>query len=269
MKILLILIIIFILFAAYVRHTENNTLFFPERTITQTPDAIELAFEDIHFQTSDGVILNGWWIKGQSQGPAPTLIFCHGNAGNIGGRLGKLAVFHRMGLNVFIFDYRGFGKSEGTPTEEGMYLDALAAYDFVQTREKVDADSIIAYGVSLGGAAAVDLAVHRTVAALIIDSSFSSAADMAKTILPFVPAFLLKTKLDSLTKIKNIAAPKLFFHSLDDQTVPFYLGKKLFDAATEPKTFIQINGTHTNGHLEDEETFKQGFLRFLKKSIPL
>ena len=254
---------------AYIRYVENSTLFLPNKAIVATPDTIGLAFEDIYFMTQDNVRLNGWFIPGPSQPPSSTehtitLIFLHGNAGNIADRLGKIALFHTLGLHVFIVDYRGYGKSDGRPTEAGMYEDARAAYDYLQTRKDINLKRIVAYGASLGGAAAVDLATHRPVAGLIIDSSFSSAADMAKTIIPFIPGFLVKTKMDSITKIQKVSAPKLCIHSPKDQTVPFALGKKLYDAANNPKTFLRITGGHNDNHVEDQHTFTEGLLKFLQ-----
>jgi len=192
--------------------------------------------------------------------------FFHGNAGNISGRLSKIEVFYRMGVSVFIVDYRGFGRSEGAPTEQGMYLDALAAYDHLVSRSDVDKEKVFIYGVSLGGAAAVDLASKRPVAGLIIESSFSSGADMAKVIFPGVPAFLIKTKMDSINKIKNVTAPKLIIHSFEDKTVPYELGKKLFDSAIEPKKFLQISGSHNEGFFDNLEKIVSVVELFLKEN---
>jgi hypothetical protein len=214
-------------------------------------------------RTSDHVRISGWLVKNPSA--KSTLLFFHGNAGNIGDRLGKIGLFHGIGLNVLIVDYRGYGKSGGYPTEAGIYKDALAAYDYLSQREDLKGRPIIGYGASLGGAVAVDLASKRPLACLIVDSTFSSAVDMAKRIYPFVPSFLVRTKFDSVTKIRNIMIPKLFIHSIEDTTVPITLGRKLYDAAPGPKQFIEIRGDHNDGYIFDEQKVREGIRQFLKE----
>jgi len=251
MKMILYLIAIIVLFLIFVRYLENTSIFFPERSLAETPENIGLPFEDVTIVTQDHVKLHGWLIKAPSAGS--TLIFFHGNAGNIGNRLGKIDLFHHMGLNVLIIDYRGYGSSEGHPTEQGIYDDATATYDYLLQRNDMQGQNIISYGASLGGAVAIDLAVQRNVSCVIVDSAFSSATDMAKLIFPFIPSFLIKTKMDSLSKIKNISVPVLFIHSIEDRTVPFALGKKLYDAAPGQKEFIEIGGGHNDRYIHDEE----------------
>lgn len=263
MKILVLIIVAAFLFTAFIRYIESRSIFYPTREIPVTPPVIGLGFEDVYFKTQDGVTLNGWFIKAPNG--RCTLLCFHGNAGNLGHRLEKIALFHRLGVNIFIIDYRGYGKSEGKPTEEGVYQDALAAYDYLLTRRDVDPDKIIGYGDSLGGAVAVDLATKKKLACLIIDSSFTSVADLSKTIFPFVPPFLLTTKMDSASKVKNISVPKFFIHSINDEIVPFALGKKLFDAAAQPKEFLEITGGHNINHIDSKDVLLRGISEFLKK----
>jgi len=261
MKMIFTLIVIIVLFLIFVRYLENTSIFYPDRLLAETPEILGLPFENVTIATQDHVKLHGWLIKAPLA--KSTLIFFHGNAGNIGGRLGKIDLFNQIGINVLIIDYRGYGKSEGHPTEKGIYNDATAAYDYLLQRDDMRGQNIISYGASLGGVVAIDLATKRDVSCIIVDSTFSSAADMAKRIYPFIPSFLLKTKMDSISKIKNISAPILFFHSIEDQTVPFVLGKKLYDAVPGEKEFIEIVGTHTEGHIYDEEKIKNGIREFL------
>ena len=262
MKFVLFLFILGVLFIAFVRYLESVSVFYPSKTISMTPKVLHLPFEDVFLDVEAGVKIHGWFIK--SGDSKRTLLFFHGNAGNIGDRLGKIDLFHRLGLNVFIIDYRGYGKSSGKPTEKGIYADAKAAYDYLKERKDVDINQIISYGASLGGTVAIDLAINRSVHALIVDSTFSSAVDMAKRIYPFIPSFLIQIKMDSFTKIRQVAIPKLFIHSVDDQIVPFVLGKKLFDAAPEPKKFIEIVGGHNDGHIHDQEKIENGMQNFLQ-----
>ena len=266
MKIIIYLLIALIFFVLYIRYLEYRSIFYPSRGILATPADIGLSFEDVYLKTEDAVTIHGWFIP-SPQGPLKgkgTVIFLHGNAGNIGDRLGKIQFFHDSGRDVFIIDYRGYGKSEGRPTEAGIYKDALAAYDYLASRRDVDPKRIIAYGASLGGAVAIDLAAKRNLSCLIVDSAFTSAADMAKRIYPFVPSFLVQIKLDSLGKIKYISAPKLFIHSRDDEIVPLALGRKLYEAAAPPKEFLEITGGHNEGYMDSQEKIAEEMSRFLE-----
>jgi len=262
MKILFTLTIAVVLFVVYIRYLESRSIFFPSAEIMATPDEVGLPFEDVFIKTEDAVALHGWFVK-SSPPSNKVLIFLHGNAGNISGRLEKMKLFHQMGLSVLIIDYRGYGKSEGRPTEEGVYKDALAAYDYVMQREDIRQKNIVVYGASLGGAVAIDLASKRKVSHLIVDSSFTNAGDMAKRIFPFVPSILIKTRLDSLSKIKKVKFPKLFIHSRADEVVPFILGEKLYKEAPSPKEFLEINGGHNDGHIYDGNKFVEGIRSFL------
>ncbi|MCA9408062.1 MAG: alpha/beta hydrolase [Candidatus Omnitrophica bacterium] len=263
MKMLFYLLLAIIVLIVYVRYIESVSLFHPVRDIDSMPADFGLPFEDVFLTTQDDIKIHGWYIKKDDN--VPTLLFFHGNAGNIGGRLGKILHFYDMGVNVFIIDYRGFGKSEGKPTEKGIYQDAIVAYDYLKNRKDVDPKKIFVYGASLGGVVAVDLALQRPLAALIIDSSFSSAKDMAKFYYPFIPSFLVSIKMDSERKIKDISVPKLIIHSAHDETVPFALGEKLYRAAKEPKEFLMTSGSHINGHTDDEINFLRGIHNFLQK----
>jgi uncharacterized protein len=265
-----IIIICSIGIIAYVRYLESISVFYPSREIEATPAELGLAYEEVYINTKDFVTLHGWLIHARPNASQlssynANLIFLHGNAGNIGDRLGKIELFHQLGLNILIIDYRGYGKSTGRPSEKGMYNDALAAYDYLVKRPDIAARPIVAYGASLGGAAAIDLATKRSLSHLIIDSSFSSAADMAKIIYPSIPSFLIKTKLDSITKVQKVLIPKLFFHSSEDEVVPIALGEKLYDASPEPKEFVKISGSHNDGHIHSEKLVFQAITRFLNK----
>lgn len=263
MRILIYFIFIGVVFVMYVWYLEETTVFHPDRVITRTPADSQLDYEDVYCVTEDRVQVHGWFIK--SSQAKNTVIFFHGNAGNIADRIEKAQLFVKMGLNVLLVDYRGYGKSSGKPTEKGIYKDALAAYDYLSTRQDVDVKRVIVYGSSLGGAVAIDLAAQRKVGGLVIDSSFSSAADMARVIFPFVPSFLIRTKMDSVRKVQAISVPKLFLHSRGDETVSFALGQKLFNAAASPKEFIEIEGTHNEGYATSHAVFVNSIEKFLKQ----
>ena len=245
-----------------VRYLEATSVFHPSGTIETTPKGFGLPYEDVYFKTADGVILNGWLIKNPKA--VSTIIVAHGNAGNMSDRLLKVNAFYQMGLNVFIFDYRGYGKSKGHPTEKGIYIDGQAAYDYLAARPDFPKDRIIAYGASLGGAVAIDLATQRKVSALIVDSSFSSAGAVSRVFYPFIPAFLLDIKMDNAAKVKGLKVPKLFIHSTGDRTIPFALGQQLYTAAAGPKVFLQTTGGHVDAHITDKDVYQREFTRFLK-----
>lgn len=250
-------------FIFYIRYLESRSIFFPARVLTSSPQDRGLPFEDIFIKTADGLTLHGWLVKKDTN--KTTLIFFHGNAGNIGDRLEKINLFYQMGLNVCIVDYRGFGTSEGHPSEEGIYQDALSVYDYLMTREDIDKKRLAGYGASLGGAVVIDLAAKRSLQAIIIDSAFTSATDMAKRIYPWVPSFLIRIKFDSYAKILKIGIPKLFIHSREDEIVPFQLGQRLYQRAPDPKEFLEVKGTHNDASILDREKFTEGIRKFLKK----
>ena len=263
MRLFIIVLIIFFIFILFIRYIEKQSIFFPDKELVIQPHRFLPSGQDIYFTTKDGIVLNGWFLKNKKA--RATVLFFHGNAGNVSHRLEKLLMFYNMGLNVFIIDYRGYGQSEGVPSEKGLYRDAQAAYDYLMTREDVQDGRIIGYGESLGGAVVVDLAQNRELAVLVVDSAFPRVVDMANLIYPHIPGFLLSTKMDSLNKIKTINIPKLFIHSFDDEIVPISLGKKLFDAAQEPKVFLEIQGSHNDGYRESKGAYDNGIKNFLRE----
>ena len=247
---------------ALVRYLETMAVFFPSRSMVVSPSVIDLPWEDVYFKAKDGVTLNAWFVK--KSNASSTLIFAHGNAGNISDRLFKIKFFHDLGLNVFIFDYRGYGKSDGKPSEAGVYLDAQAAYDYLQARGDVDMGRIILYGASIGGVVMIDLATQRDAALLVVEASITNAADMGKIFYPFLPVFFLSLKFDSLRKVRSLHVPKLFIHSPDDELVPYWVGRKLFEAALGPKEFLKIHGGHNDGSITVDPSAAGEFIRILK-----
>lgn len=239
---------------------ENRLIYFPTRYPDGFWDLDRIAIpdgevgpsvEDVWFEAEDGVRLHGWHLRpvrpgddGSAPIPVPTrgvLLWFHGNAGNLSHRYPVLAEMVRYPTEVFIFDYRGYGRSEGSPDEPGLYRDARAAWRHLTERRGVDPARVVLLGKSLGGAPAVQLATEVPCAGLIVQSSFTNARDMGKSMMPFPPAWLfLRTKFDSAEKVARVRAPKLFMHSRADEVVPFRLGRRLFEAAAEPKEFWEI-----------------------------
>ncbi|MFN3476546.1 MAG: alpha/beta hydrolase [Candidatus Methylomirabilales bacterium] len=246
---------------------EKRLIFYPERTIWTTPADRGLSYEDVFFHTSDGVRLNGWFVPGDRRGVA--LLWFHGNAGNIADRVENIALFHdRLGIHIFIFDYRGYGRSEGSVSEEGTYRDAEAALAYLRSRRDIDPAKIILFGRSLGAAVAVELAAKMPCAGLILESPFTSVKEMADLAFPFFPVGLFfRTKYDTLSKIKQIKIPVLVLHGDRDEIVPFSMGRRIFEAANEPKTFFTIKGAgHNDTYQRGGRAYLQALDRFIKEA---
>ncbi len=242
---------------------QSRLLYFPDPSITVTPDQIGLAYEDISFTTSDGIRLSGWFIAAKNS--QATILFCHGNAGNISHRLETIEIFNRLGYSVFIFDYRGYGHSEGSPSEKGTYQDGQAAWDFLVTTKQTVPGNIIIFGRSLGGAIAARLGSTNQAKACILESSFTSVPDLAADLYSFLPAKLLcRFDYNTLAAVSQIASPLLITHSTDDEIVPFSHGQKLFQAAREPKTFLKIHGGHNTGFVQSGTLYQKGLEQFLE-----
>ena len=241
---------------------ERRLLFVPERSFRGTPEHVGLAFEDIFPVTSDGVKLHGWHMPGEST-KVVWLIF-HGNGGNISVRLDQYAVIHqRYGASVVAIDYRGYGLSEGEPSETGLYADALAAYELV--RELHPGKKIVVFGRSMGGAVAAQLATVTSSAALILEATLSSILDVTREQLPwtrYLPMrLLLRSRFDTAGYVSKSSVPKLIFHGDSDRTVPHTSSERVFAAARPPKKLHLISGGDHDGlDLVDPEGY-HGILR--------
>lgn len=264
MQYLLTAIVIVTLVVVCIRHFETSNVYFPSRTLMSTPAEAGLEYEDVELQADDGVRIHGWFVPASGRARA-TVLFCHGNGGNMGDRVDIIRILNDLGLNVMIFDYRGYGTSGGRPSEKGTYLDAEVAYVYALKRSNDDPDSVIIYGKSLGGAVGIDLATRRKARVLISDSAFTSTEAMAEEMYPALPAkYFLRIKYDNISKIGRIDMPKLIIHSRDDEMVPFHHGEALFNAAGDPKEFYDMRGDHNGAVYEHEDEFKirlDGFLR--------
>ena len=245
-----------------VRYLEGTAIFFPSKQITLTPDRVGLAFEDLYLTTPDGININAWLLKNTAA--KATLIYAHGNAGAMSDRLMKIKYFHDLGLNVIVFDYRGFGKSQGKPNEQGVYLDALTVFDYLKTRGEFNKIPVIAYGASMGGVVAVDLATKRPVDILVVDSSITSGLEVARRLYPYLPSFLITIRFDSLTKVKTLSIPKLFIHSPQDKGIAYEMGRRLYEAAQAPKEFIKSSGGHDEIQIVSDHATSQAFTQYLK-----
>ena len=247
------------------RWFEWKSLYMPFRELEGSPADLGLKYEDIQFVAEDGALLHGWWIPhAQARG---TLLHCHGNAGNISHRLDLAADLHRLQVNVFLFDYRGYGRSRGLPTEQGTYRDARAAYEFVRAQYgDQEQPPVIAHGQSLGGAVAVQLARDVPLRGLIVESCFSSTLDMARLLYPWLPArWLCGFRYDARSKVGRLTLPKLFAHSPQDEMIPYALGRELFAAAAEPKRFCALRGGHNEAGWQLSPEYWQEIEQFVQE----
>ncbi len=246
LRILLGTIIVIAVLALLLRLVERHLVFFPGKMSDNDPslNAFGLAVEEVWVTTAEGVRIHGWYVPHDSA--VASLVMAHGNAGNVSDRAHWLARLHqKIPANLFMFDYRGYGKSEGTPSEEGCYRDAEAAFDWLKM--KTPHVPIIAHGHSLGGAVVIELACRRTLEGLIVESSFTHARDMAKLMFGPLPVHWLSSmKWASLDKVAQLTLPKLFLHGEADSIIPFRLGQELYAQAAEPKRFVALAGVDHN-----------------------
>jgi len=237
-------------------------LYSPVREITYTPTDINLAFEKIALKTDDGLKIAAWHIPADNA--RYTVLFCHGNAGNMTHRLDSINILNELGLNCLIFDYRGYGDSQGKPTEQGTYLDADAAWKWLTKKKRIAPDRIIIFGRSLGGSVAANLAAKVNAAALVLESAFVSYEDIGKKFYPYMPVRLFaKFHYNTLDYVPNVHCPILFIHSRNDEIVPFEFSLRLYDAANEPKRFVEVNGSHNDGFLFSGKIYTQAWKDWL------
>jgi len=238
-------------------------LYGPVREVPYTPDELGLDFENVVFKTSDGLRLSGWYVP--AAGSRFTVLFCHGNGGNMMHCLDSINIFYNLGLSCFIFDYRGYGSSQGKPTEEGTYLDVQAAYKWLTEHKKVPPENIILFGRSLGGSIAARLATTEQTAALIIESSFTSYVDIGREFYPYMPVrWFARFSYRAIDYIRLVHCPVMIIHSRNDEVVPFEFGLELYQAANEPKEFTEIFGSHNDGFLVSGEIYKRAWTKWLK-----
>lgn len=241
---------------------QPGMIFLPDRQLVATPDSWGLDYESVAFAAADGTRLHGWYLPHPDS--ARVLLFFHGNAGNLSHRRDSLEIFHRLGLNILIIDYRGYGLSEGTPSERGLYQDAAAAWDFLTAVKHVDHGRILIFGRSLGGAVAAQLASRVKPAGLILESTLSSARDFAGLAFPLLSRLtLLRYDFPVADSLRRVSCPVLVLHSPDDEIMPYVLGEKVFQAARQPKTFYRLQGDHNSGFLRSQPGYEQALSAFI------
>lgn len=237
------------------RWFENSRVYHPSRHLDATGKELGGAFEDVFFKASDGTELNGWFYPPETSSRCADVAFlnCHGNGGNIGDRLGLYRAMLETGPGVFSFDYRGYGRSRGNPSEEGTYLDAQAAYRWLR-QKGFAARNIIAYGESLGGGIASELCLREETGGLILQSTFTSLPDIGAELYPYLPVrWVGRIKYDTRGKLPRIKVPVLVMHSRDDDLIGFRHSERNFAAANGPKFFCELQGGHNDPAWEAPE----------------
>lgn len=238
----------------------------PSRALIATPGSIGLDYEAVRIRTEDGVELDAWFIPAPD--PRGVLLFFHGNAGNMSHRLDSVRIFHELGLATLIFDYRGYGQSEGRPSEQGTYTDALAVWQYVTQERDIPPSKIVLFGRSMGASVAAHLADRHTPAGLILESGFTSVPDLAAQIYPWLPVrWLARIDYPTAEYVRDLSSPILIAHSPNDEIVLYEHGLALFDQANEPKTFLELTGGHNDGFLISGARYTDGLHQFLSSVL--
>jgi pimeloyl-ACP methyl ester carboxylesterase len=259
LMVLLVLIFIVMLF----RWFEHSQVYHPSRTMDATGAELGRPFENVFFKTGDLIELNGWFFPANTNSPRAQLavLVCHGNGGNISHRLALYRALLQTGVAVFAFDYRGYGRSQGRPGEEGTYLDAQAACQWLARK---GFEQIIVYGESLGGGVASELCLREKMRGLILQSAITSIPDIGAELFPWLPAKLLGAiKYDTRARLPRLKIPVLVMHSRTDEIAAFHHAERNFTAANEPKLFWEISGGH-NDALDEPARFVEGIEKFLR-----
>jgi len=228
-----------------IRSLLNSLLYFPSRVIIETPDGAGLEYRDLALETEDGERLHGWWIAGRTASLGH-LLLCHGNAGNVGDRVLHAALLTAGGFDVLLFDYRGYGRSSGRPSEEGSYRDARAALRCLLEQPTVDLGRVFYLGESLGGAVALDLALEHPPAGLVLLSAFTGVRELARLHYPLLPTSIIPDAYPTVRRIHELRAPLLVLHGDRDEVVPLSQGRALFEAAPGPKHMHVFTGLGHN-----------------------
>lgn len=267
-----IALLVYLGLAALIYFKQSALVFLPEmdRGSRANPADIGLPFTPLSLTTADNETLDGWFVPaGTKRASRGLVIFFHGNAGNMGHRLDYLRMFHDLGLATLIIDYRGYGRSSGTPSEHGTYLDAATAWRHATEVLGFTTNHIVLYGESMGGGVAAQLAATNRPGALILASTFTSVPDMGADLYPLLPIRLLANiRYDTLTRLPQISCPILVIHSRNDDIIPFRHGRRLFDAARQPKQFLEIVGGHNEGFVFGEKAWIKELGGFLRQALP-
>jgi uncharacterized protein len=267
LRLLVIAAVCYLLVLLVLRLSETRMLYVPggSRTLLDPPAELALDVRRVTVTASDGVRLVGWAMP-VDRGSGHWLLICHGNAGNISeaGRPYHYAGLRALGLSLFAFDYRGYGESEGRPTEDGLYRDADAAYRYLRDTLGVPAERIVIFGHSLGSAVAVELAGRVPAAGLILDGALTSVLERAQEMFPYAPiSWIAASRYSSVERVGQLTLPKLFLHARRDEVIPIAHGRRLYEAAAPPKRFVELQGMHGDAFEVDSAAYFGAIGRFV------
>ncbi len=245
---------------------QHRLVYFPDNTLYASPQQIGLPFEDVYFQTEDGINLHGWHVSARKDSYKGMLLFFHGNAGNISHRLESIRLFNQLGLDVFIFDYRGYGQSEGAVSEIGTYKDADAAWRYLTEEKDIPQEEIILFGRSLGGGVASELATKVKAKGLILESTFTSIVDVGAKAYPLLPVrWLSRIRYSTKNRMASIDLPLLVIHSRDDDLIPFEHGEMLHQLAGDNARLVPISGNHNDGFMLSGRVYTKALYQFISE----
>jgi fermentation-respiration switch protein FrsA (DUF1100 family) len=269
----LLVVIAYLGLLLLLRLNESRLIYFPgaQRSLLEAPAHLALPVQRVTIPTDDGLTLVSWAIPAGESSTGRWLLICHGNAGNLSefDRPVHYAGLRRLGLSLLAFDYRGYGESGGVPSESGLYRDAQAAYRYLRESRGVPAEKIMVFGHSLGSAVAVDLASRVPVGGLILEGALTSVIQRGQELYPFIPVrWIAGSRFSSIEKIGAVAAPKLFLHATGDEVIPVSHGRRLYDAAPPPKTFVELQGGHGDAFDVDSANYFGAIARFLETLSP-
>lgn len=266
LAVLAAVVAVYALIVLRVYATQARRIYKPLRELIDAPDAHGFAYEDVDFTSADGVALHGWFVPNPDSDRV--LLFFHGNTRNISHCIGSIALFHGLGFSTFLFDYRGYGRSGGRPSEEGTALDAEAAWRWLVETRGIAPGRIVFHGRSLGAAIAAQLAAARGPAALVVESTFTSMPELAAELYPLLPARrLMRYRYPVREYLKQVRCPVLIVHGHEDELIPYGHGRALFEAANEPKAFMDIEGRHYDGHAASGRSYYEGLTAFYERYL--
>jgi uncharacterized protein len=272
LRIAILLLIVYLVVCVLLFFLQTRRLFFPDPQVTETPKTYGLQYEEVNLPIASSGNLNGWWIPA-TKPDAPVILYLHGNGANIGANAEQAYRLRELGFSVFLFDYRGYGKSSGPfPAEQRLYEDAEQAWNYLVKTRHVEPKKLLIYGHSLGGAIAIETASHHPEAGgLIVESSFTSMLDITQRV-PWTAYFptnlLLTQRFDSFSKVPNLKMPVLFIHGQVDRTIPYEMSEKNYAIAPQPKQLLLIpNGDHDNDAIMGGKLYLDGFKNFTDKVL--
>ncbi|MFW5781695.1 MAG: alpha/beta hydrolase [Candidatus Muiribacteriaceae bacterium] len=261
LRLIIIAITFFVVFSVIFFHFfQEKLIYYPVKELESTPDNAGVEYEDVYINTADNIKIHAWYIPAGEK----CVVFCHGNGGNNSYYLDRAVMLKELGISVLLFDYRGYGRSEGELSEDGTYIDAEAAYSYVRDRGYSEEDIVI-WGWSLGGAVAAGLASERPASPLVLESTFTSLSDIAFEVYPFLRPlirFQLRYRYNTAEYIRNSDNPLMIMASPEDEIVPFYMGKKLSEI--RESRFVVLSGGHNDSFLISRETIRDNLIEFLK-----